>query len=108
MADEIICNKYWSNQIPAPETKERLQEGDKRFNSIDMCLNDMRNDIDKIKISIDNFHVTNKAEHSQIMIALKDIKDNSASKLTEKIVYGAVMLILVAVFSAVIYLVIKR
>jgi hypothetical protein len=108
MADEIICNKYWSNQIPAPETKERLQEGDKRFNSLDICLNDMRNEIDKIKISIDNFHFTNKAEHNQIMVALKDIKDNSASKLTEKIVYGAVMMILIAVFSAVIYLVINR
>jgi hypothetical protein len=108
MADEIIYNKYWSNQIPAPETKERLQEGDKRFNSIDMHLNDMKNDIDKIKISIDNFHITNMAEHNQIMVALKDIKDNAASKLTEKIVYGAVMIILVAVFSAVIYLVIKR
>jgi hypothetical protein len=68
----------------------------------------MKNDIDKIKLSIDNFHITNKAEHSQIMVALKDIKDNAASKLTEKIVYGAVMIILVAVFSAVIYLVIKR
>ena len=108
MADEIICNKYWSNQVPAPETKQRLNEGDKRFNSIGMQLSDMRNDIDKIKISIDNFHVTNKAEHSQIMLALKDIKDNAASKLTEKIVYGAVMLILVAVFSAVIYLVIQK
>ena len=108
MVDELTKKEYWSNQIPAPETKRRLEEGDKRFNSIDMCLNDMRNDIDTIKTSIENFHVTNKAEHSQIMLALKDIKDNAASKLTEKIVYGAVMIILVAVFSAVIYLFIKR
>ena len=48
MPDELKTKEYWSNQIPAPETKRRLEEGDRRFGILDIHLNDMKNQIERL------------------------------------------------------------
>jgi len=110
MSNEIT-KQYWSNQIPAPETRKRLEEGEKRFNSIDIGLINMKNQIERFSDEMREWKTENAKQHEDILKALKDIKSDSVSQIEftpiRKLVYGAAGFILFAVLSAIVYLVIK-
>ena len=82
----------------------------------DKHIDKMSDKIDKLGGKFDDFKddISNKITSLEITIAglpEKMVKRNDekyASKLTQKIVYGMVAFILMAVLSAIIYLVIKK
>ena len=88
--------KYWANQIPAPETKKRLEEGDKRFNSLDLCLNDMKNQIEQFSKEMKEWKTENSDQHKELMEAIKEIKTGSANKNVEYIVYSILVIFALA------------
>lgn len=112
MVDELKTKEYWSNQIPAPETRQRLAEGDKKFNSLDLHLNDMKNQIEQFSDEMKAWKLENAQQHKDIMLALKEIKTDTVSQVEfapiRKLIYGATGVILTIVLSALIYLIIKK
>ena len=112
MPDELKTKEYWSNQIPAPETKRRLEEGDRRFGILDIHLNDMKNQIERFSDEMKEWKTENAKQHEELMCAIKENQAGSVSQVEftpiRKIVYGTVGFVLFAVLSAVIILVIKK
>lgn len=92
MPENCPTKQYWSNQIPAPETKKRLDEGEKRFNSLDLHLNDMKNQISNFSKEMQEWKEENAQQHKDIMNALKEIKNGTANKNVEYIVYGIIVI----------------
>lgn len=64
--------------------------------------------MEQINTRFDKLDVYLELKFKEIFDRFDKLDDRYASKLTEKIVYGAVTLVLVSVFSALIYLVVNK
>lgn len=72
--NECEPKKYWSNQVPAPETKERLKEGDKKFEFIEISMVKMNGKIDKLVLSVETNNTLNQVQHKEILDRLGNIE----------------------------------
>jgi hypothetical protein len=93
---------------PAKETVEFMKETRSQMNKFDISVTSMRKDIEAICKALED----NSREHKEIMDAIKNFATTAdrryANKLAEKIVYGAVGLILTTVMLSLIYLLVKQ